>query len=128
MAKILVADDDAHVVRVMSLWLSRRGHQITETRNGAAALEVLDSPAGVDIDLVISDMNMPVLDGLGLLKGVRERRGPDLPFLVLSSRCDQAELADELRKYGAKLFPKPFVPSRLVVAIDELLGVETREG
>ena len=114
MAKILVVDDDAHTVRIMSMWLSRHGHEVLEARHGAAALEVLDAGP---VDLIISDMNMPTLDGFELLKAVREDRGLDAPFLMLSSRCDQAALARQIEPYRALVCPKPFVPSRLVVDV-----------
>ncbi len=119
MAKILVVDDDAHTVRVMSMWLSRHGHEVLEARNGTRALEILDEES---VDLIISDVNMPALDGFGLLKAVREDRGLDVPFFVLSSRCDQAALAREMKPYHVRVCPKPFVPSRLVTDVESALG------
>ena len=119
MAKILVVDDDAHTVRVMSMWLSRHGYEVLEARNGERALEILDEES---VDLIISDVNMPALDGFGLLKAVREDRGLDVPFFVLSSRCDQAALAREMKPYHARVCPKPFVPSRLVADVESALG------
>ena len=123
MARILIAEDEAHIVRVMSLWLKRNGHDIIETPNGRAALEVLKKE---NVDVVISDVNMPILDGLGLVKAVRAPEGEcqnrDVPFLMLSSRCDQALLAKEVEGCNVSLYPKPFVPSRLVAEIDRLLG------
>ena len=123
MARILIAEDEPHIVRVMSLWLKRNGHHVIETLNGRAALEMLEQE---DVDLVISDINMPILDGLGLLKAVRAPEGKcqdrDVPFLILSSRCDQASLAEKVEGCNVSLYPKPFVPSRLVAEIDRLLG------
>ena len=124
MAKILVVDDDAHTVRVMSMWLSRHGHEVLEARNGERALEILDEES---IDLIISDVNMPALDGFGLLKAVREDRGLDVPFFVLSSRCDQAALARKMKPYRARVCPKPFVPSRLVADVESALGDEVAQ-
>ena len=122
MPKILVVDDDAHTVRVMSLWLSRHGHDVLEARNGVQALEILKRET---VDLVISDVNMPVLDGIGLLELVRGDLGLRMPFLVLSSRCDQGALARRMEPYCARVCPKPFVPSRLVADVDLLLGTKS---
>lgn len=119
MARILIAEDEPHIIRVMSLWLRRHGHEVLEAPNGAAALELLDNET---VDLIISDINMPVLDGLGLVKALREDRGLDLPILMLSARCDQSELAAQVKSYDVQLLPKPFVPSQLVADIDRLLG------
>lgn len=122
MARILIADDDAHTVRVMSIWLKRNGHEVVETRNGAQALEKLKETR---VDLVLSDMNMPVLNGTGLLRGIREELKLEVPFIMLTSRCDQDELIQQVKPLHGELFPKPFVPSRLVMRIEEILGVET---
>jgi len=120
MATILIADDDAHIVRVLSMWLGRHGHEVVTARNGEAALETLD---GTSIDLIISDMNMPVLDGVGLAKAVRGKVGAAIPIIVLTARCDQERLNEQLAVYGVRVYPKPFLPSQLVVEINRLLGV-----
>ena len=118
MAYILIAEDEAHIVRVLALWLSRHGHRVIEASNGQTALEAIDREP---VELIISDMNMPVLDGLEFAKALREQKKVDIPFLMLSSRSDQARLADMVKSYGVTLYPKPFVPSRLVAEIDRLL-------
>jgi two-component system chemotaxis response regulator CheY len=122
MAKILIVEDEAHIVRVMSMWLERHGHQIRQAPNGAAALDVLGRES---VDMIISDINMPLLDGLGLVKAVRNERRLDIPILLVSARCDQAKLAEQLEPYDVRLYPKPFVPSRLVGDIERMLGVAT---
>ena len=123
MARILIAEDEPPIIRLMTMWLTRQGHTVTEARNGAEALEKLDANGA---DLVVSDMNMPVLDGLGLIRAIREDRRLDMPVVMLSSRCDQASLAQQVGAYNVNLFPKPFTPSRLVEEIDRLLGAEAK--
>ena len=120
MATILIVEDEAHIVRVMSLWLERHGHQIRQASDGVAALEVLRSDT---IDMIISDINMPFLDGLGLVKAVRDEQGLAVPIILVSARCDQVKLAEQLKAYDVRLYPKPFVPSRLVRDIERTLGV-----
>ena len=120
MAKILIVEDEAHIVRVMSMWLERHGHRIRQASNGVAALDELGREP---VDMIISDMNMPLLDGLGLVKAVREELGLDIPILLVSARCDQTKLAEQLKPYNVRLYPKPFVPSRLVGDIERMLGV-----
>jgi len=119
-ARILIADDDAHIARVLSMWLVRHGHSVIIARDGDAALGVLTREA---VDLVITDMNMPVLDGMGLVRAIRTQLKQDVPIVVLSARCDQEHLNRELASHGAKVYPKPFLPSQLVVEINALLGV-----
>lgn len=120
MARILIAEDEVHILRVTSMWLSRHGHEILEATNGAEALKLLETEC---VDLIISDMNMPIIDGLGLVRAVRNDHGLTVPFLLLTARCDRVELAARMEPFSVHLYPKPFVPSRLVADIDRLLGV-----
>ncbi len=119
MPRILIADDEAYIVRVISMWLRRHGYDILEASDGAMALDVLDSQT---VDLIISDMNMPRIDGLELVRIVREERGLDVPFMLLTARCDQEKLFRQMEPYDVHLYPKPFVPSRLVADIARLLN------
>ncbi len=119
MPKILIADDEAYIVRVISMWLRRHGYDILEASNGAQALEILDHQT---VDLIIADMNMPGINGLELIRVVREERGIDVPFLLLTARCDQEKLSEQMEPYHVHLYPKPFVPSRLVADINRLLN------
>lgn len=125
MAKILIVDDDAHIVRVLSMWLDRHGYAVVTARNGGAALATLERE---EIDVIISDMNMPFLDGVGLVKAVRAKGGPTIPILMLTARCDQERLNEQFAAYGVRVYPKPFLPSQMVVEINRLLGVSAREG
>jgi len=122
MARILIADDDAHIARVMSIWLTRHGHMVACASNGREALDMVKSQP---VDLVISDMNMPELDGLGFVRALREFAGDRLPVIVLSARCDQEELKAALSSYNVKIYPKPFLPSYLVSEIESLLQPST---
>ncbi len=118
MPTILIVEDEAHIIRILSLWLKRHGYDILEASNGEAALDVLDRES---VDVIISDMNMPVMDGLTLVKTVRDERGMSIPFLLISARCDQEQLSERLKPYQVELYPKPFAPSRLVAEIDRML-------
>lgn len=120
MAKILIIDDEAHIARVLVLWLKRHNHDVLEAANGVEAIDILGQGS---VDMIISDMNMPLLDGLGLVKKVREELQLDMPIILLSARCDQSNLAEKLAPYRARLLPKPFVPSRLMADIEETLAL-----
>jgi len=122
-AKILITDDDAHIVRVMAIWLKRQGYETVTANNGGDALGIIEKEP---IDLVISDMNMPVLDGLGLAQEIRRRGYDSVPIILLTARCDQDKLASRLREFNAQIAPKPFVPSQLVEQINTLLGAAPR--
>jgi two-component system chemotaxis response regulator CheY len=122
-ARILIADDDTHIARVMSMWLNRHGHETFCAANGKDALDLAITRR---VDLIITDMNMPQLDGLGFARAVREQLGSQIPMLVLSARCDQQALVQSLASYGVSVYPKPFLPSHLVAEINRLLAASLR--
>ncbi len=119
MPTILIAEDEVHIMRVMTMWLVRHGFDVLEAPDGAVALDILERES---VDLIVTDMNMPIVSGLTLIETVRNERGMDLPIMLLSARCDQSQLAMRLKPYGVRLYPKPFVPSRLVADISQLLA------
>lgn len=125
MARILIVEDEAHILRVMAMWLGRHGHDILEASDGRAALDIVEHEA---VDLIITDMNMPVLDGLELIEAVRLQHALDIPVLLLSARCDQVALAERVKPFDVCLYPKPFVPSRLVADIEQLLTAVRERG
>lgn len=120
MARILIADDDAHVARVMGLWLQRHGHAVVSVGNGAQALSVIEAGG---VDLLLSDMNMPVMDGVVLAKTLREQGVSDLPIIMLTARCDQETLCKQMAEFHVTVYPKPFVPSRLVEDVNARLSL-----
>lgn len=122
MASILVVDDEVSVVRVLSIWLERNGYDVFTACNGSDALAQMETES---IDLLITDMNMPYQDGVEIIKIVRDKMNKELPIFLLTARCDQEKLVERLKQYSVHVYPKPFVPSRLVEEINRLLGAVT---
>ena len=87
MAKILIVDDDGALRTLYGLCFLRRGHSIVVASNGAAALECLTVHAP---DLLVTDLSMPVMDGLELLRRLRSNGHHDLSAIVLTARSDRA--------------------------------------
>ena len=79
--KILVADDETNLRRVLGAILKREGHQVLSAENGAEALELL---ARNDVDAVITDLRMPKVDGMELLERTVADY-PDVPVIVLTA-------------------------------------------
>ncbi|MBD3761127.1 response regulator [Sphingomonadaceae bacterium G21617-S1] len=117
MAKtILTVDDSAFIRKLLRVTLVGQGFDVAEAEDGVAALEWLaahDRP-----DLMITDINMPRMDGFGLVEAVRAERCHDtMPILVLSTEAadDKQERA---RLAGADgWIVKPFNPDQLASAI-----------
>lgn len=118
MATILVAEDDSHISRVVSLWLKRNGHHVLNAEDGCKALELIRTQA---VDLLVSDVNMPCMDGMELLQTVRAEGLLTKPAIMLTSRCDQVEIEAKAKSLGAVVHPKPFSPLHLMEAIESAL-------
>jgi len=89
-AKILIVDDDGDLRTLLGLCFLRRGHSIVVAGDGAVGLQCVATHAP---DLLVTDLNMPVLDGLELLRQLRADGHADLPVIVLTARADQRAAA-----------------------------------
>ncbi len=121
MANILAVDDSATMRKMVTLTLHAAGHDVTCAEDGVEALEI--ARGRHDIDLVITDIMMPRMDGVTL---VRELRALDdyvgKPMLVLSTESSQ-ERKEQGRKAGATgWLVKPFDPDQLLYAISRVLN------
>lgn len=123
MAKILIAEDDVHVMRLTSMWLAKNGHEVVEARNGNEAMEIVREGG---VECVVSDVNMPQCDGITFVTWLRTEAKLDIPVIMLSARCDQAPLGKQLAEHNVTIHPKPFSPSRLSAEIEEKLAAATR--
>lgn len=119
MPSILAVDDSASMRKMVSLTLTGAGYHVVEAVDGQDALEKAQQHA---IDLVLTDQNMPGLDGLGLTRRLRENpKFQATPILILTTEsCDQMKQAG--RSVGATgWLVKPFDPGRLVEAIRKVM-------
>ncbi|MCB9598289.1 MAG: response regulator [Sandaracinaceae bacterium] len=117
-ALVLVVDDQELVRRSTRRILEGSGHRVVLAEDGVAALEQLD--AGVAPDLVLTDLVMPRMGGLDLLRELR-RREERMPVLLVSGFADQRIDADELATLGARFLAKPHRADALVALVAELL-------
>ena len=116
-----VCDDEPHIVLAVSLKFAKAGFRVTSDNNGQSAWEsILRDPP----QLLITDLQMPLLDGLGLIKKMRAHAElKEIPVILLTAKgfeLDEAELQDE---YGVQhIICKPFSPRELVAIANSLLG------
>ncbi len=109
---VLVVDDEPALVRALRRLLSLHAIDVVGATDGADALRVL---AETRVDVVVSDVRMPVLDGPGLLRALRER-GDHTPVLFLTGYGDQTDA--DLRRIGAvDVLGKPVEAPVLAAAI-----------
>jgi len=113
MARILVAEDDDNVRAFVTRALSHVGHDVTEAMDGGIAAEICAERNGA-FDLLLSDIKMPVMDGIALALTVGST-WPDLTILVMTGFAEQRERAHGLEALIYDVVPKPF-------SLDVLLG------
>jgi two-component system chemotaxis response regulator CheY len=117
--KILLVDDSASVRQVAGIALRGAGYETIEACNGQEALAKLDKEK---VQLIISDVNMPVMDGITFLKEVKSRPGTKFtPVIMLTTEAGE-DMKQQGRAAGAKAWIiKPFKPQAMVDAVAKLI-------
>jgi two-component system cell cycle sensor histidine kinase/response regulator CckA len=118
--RVLLVEDEDAVRNFASRALARQGYEVLEAMSGLEALEVMEREGG-RIDLVVSDVMMPEMDGPSMLKEMRKTR-PDLKIIFVSGYPDDAfkKNLDEGEVYS--FLPKPFTLPQLAAKVKEQLG------
>ena len=120
MAKtILIVDDSASIRQVVGMTLKNAGYDIIEGVDGKDALTKLD---GRKVHLIISDVNMPNMDGITFVKNVKQLPAYKFtPVIMLTTEAGEAK-KEEGRAAGAKAWVvKPFQPAQMLTAVSKLI-------
>jgi two-component system chemotaxis response regulator CheY len=121
MAKtIMIVDDSSSMRQVVGIALRDAGYDLIEAGDGAEALKKLD---GTKIHLIISDINMPNMDGIAFVREVKQNpKYKFTPIIMLTTEVNQAK-KDAAKEAGAKAWVnKPFQPKTLLEAVSKLIA------
>lgn len=120
MARVLTVDDSVSLRSLVAHTLRAAGHEVVEACNGSEGISALKGKA---FDLIISDLNMPVMDGLTFIQNVRVIAAYRYtPILVLTTEMNQAK-KQQARESGASgWIVKPFDPGQLLATIRKVLA------
>lgn len=120
MAKILAVDDSASMRGMVAFTLRGAGHEVTEAENGQLAL---DAARGNAFELVLADVNMPVMDGIAM---VRQLRALDaykgVPILMLTTESHTEKKMEGKAAGATGWLVKPFDPEQLLATVRRVLG------
>jgi two-component system cell cycle sensor histidine kinase/response regulator CckA len=119
-ATILLVEDEEAVRAFAARALASRGYTVHQAATGVEALQVMKETNGA-VDLVVSDVVMPELDGPSLLKELRKTR-PDLRIIFISGYAEEAFSKNLPEGEDFHFLPKPFTLKQLAVAVKEMLG------
>jgi CheY-like chemotaxis protein len=117
--KVLVVDDEIHIVHVVAIKLRNNGYEPITAGNGEEAYELAckEKP-----DIIIADYMMPIMDGLELLEKLRaNEQTKDIPFILLTARNFAIDDARQQQLNVSQCITKPFSPKELLRTIEDII-------
>ncbi|WP_374572131.1 response regulator [Phenylobacterium sp.] len=120
MASILTVDDSASIRQAIKIALTADGHQVTEAADGAEGIAKADSQP---FSLIITDLNMPVMDGLTMIRQLRAKPAhTGVPIIFLTTESDSDAKAQAKAAGATGWLTKPFDPDQLVRIVKKVLA------
>jgi two-component system chemotaxis response regulator CheY len=121
MAKLIMsADDSASVRQMVSFTLKQSGYDVIEAVDGQDALNKLQTTR---VDMLITDLNMPNLDGIGLIRGARAIPACKfIPIIMLSTESQDSKKQEGKAAGATGWIVKPFKPEQLIAVVKKVLG------
>ncbi len=118
--RLLVAEDEPHIRRVLTTLLENAGFQVDVAEDGVEALRKLRG--GAPYDLVVTDLMMPGASGLDVLEALREMPTRcTLPVVILTAKGQDADRSRAFALGASDFLTKPFSPKKLLALLDDLL-------
>lgn len=111
---ILIVDDEEMMRNLLNRILSREGYKISSAKDGVAALEMLEAEK---INIIISDMKMPRMNGFELLKNVK-REYPDIGVIIMTAYGDTYTVKDALLLGADEYITKPFKSYEIILVVE----------
>ena len=128
--KVLVVDDEVHIVHVVAIKLRNNGFQVISADNGAEAFELACSEKP---NVIVTDFQMPVMTGLELVEKLRRNEATkNIPVIMLTARgfAVEDEQKSRLTRSGqiSEFLSKPFSPKELLRSVEDVLYQEAKNG
>jgi CheY-like chemotaxis protein len=125
--RVLVADDEPHIGRIVKTKLEQGPFAVTLVYDGGAALAALEQEP--DVAVIILDIMMPIASGLEVLRTLRaDPRFQSTPCIVLTAAGQQEQHEQAMALGASEFMTKPFSPKRLFARVSELAGVSPEPG
>ncbi|HWB20491.1 MAG TPA: response regulator [Phycisphaerales bacterium] len=121
--RILIVDDEAHILQVLSLKLRNAGHEVTTAVDGEEAFETATRTLP---HLIITDFQMPYMTGLELCRALLKKpETASIPVIMLTARGYALDDADFALGNLKGVHAKPFSPRQILEEVEKILGVDT---
>jgi len=117
--KVLVVDDEVHIVHVVAIKLRNNGYEVITAANGIEAFELVHSEKP---DIIVTDFQMPGMTGLQLVEKIRQNKATkDIPVILLTARSFAIEDEKKQDLQISECLSKPFSPKELLRMIEDVL-------
>jgi len=117
--KVLVADDEIHIIHVVAIKLRNNGYEVIAANNGA---EAYDLACREKPDIVVTDYQMPLMTGIELITKMREdERTKEIPVILLTARSFAVTQEQQESLGVSSCLSKPFSPKELLKTIQDIL-------
>ena len=117
--KVLVVDDEVHIVHVVAIKLRNNGYEVITAANGIEAFELV---CGEKPDIIVTDFQMPGMTGLQLVEKIRQNEATkDIPVILLTARSFAIEDVQKQDLQISECLSKPFSPKELLRMIEDVL-------
>ena len=116
-AKILVADDEQNLRRVLAAMLKRDGHEVVQAANGTEALERI-----ADVDVVITDLRMPGADGMEVLR-TAARSYPHIPVILITAYGSVGQAVEAIKAGAFDYIEKPYEQESIRTIVEKALVI-----
>jgi DNA-binding response OmpR family regulator len=126
MSTILIVEDEAEILQIEADYLKREGYQIVEAVDGQEAIDKFESHS---IDLVVLDLNLPIVDGISVARSIRRHSG--VPIIMVTAKTSEIDELLGLDVGADDYVKKPFSPKVLVARVKALLkrpDLQTKSG
>ena len=120
MPRVLIADDESSMRALVARAIAMDGHETVTAQDGAEALEILTREGGA-FDLLLTDIQMPIMDGIALALSAA-RDFPHLTILLMTGFADQRERASNLNAIAHDVITKPFSVADIRTAVADALA------
>ena len=119
MAHILIVDDEQRIRHLLSIMLSRKGYRADQAGDGVEAMEMISA---TPFDMVITDIKMPGMDGMDLLKKIKEMDIP-CPVVFITAFATVESAVEAMRQGAVDYITKPFEEDRILLTVERTLGL-----
>ena len=117
MAKILIADDESRMRKLVKDYLVREGYDVVEAADGEEALDIFYKDT--ELSAIILDIMMPKMDGISVLKEIRD--SSDIPVIMLTAKSEEEDVLEGFNSGSDEYITKPFSPKVLVARVGAVL-------